>query len=840
MSASASEQSIVSLFSRRSFLRSAGVAISGVAISGAALSKSAFSLAGRQDEAPVDRVTLNDGWEFLKDSLDGPWEAWLTEQTNPWTKVTLPHCFNATDACDPDIPYYQGPGWYRTHVQLNNPFSNGRTLLHFEGAGQECKVYIGEDFAGEHVGGYDEFVLDITTIAAKHASNKTGVPLAVMCTNAHNLDRIPSQMSDFTLYGGLYRKVHVLYVPPVFIKKCELRVTPRADKKSYRVSISVTPSGPWEGLQITTDVLGPDGRSVIPHGSFMGMLGTFHTRTYSHDLQDPALWSPDAPQLYTARVILRTSQGQQVIEQRFGCRSFHFEDQGAFFLNGEKCFLRGTHRHEDHAEYGAATPDGVVRKEMQLIKDMGANFIRLGHYQQSKLVLDLCDELGLIVWEEIPWCRAGVGSEKMQAMVLEKLRTMLEQHGHHPSIVFWGLGNEDDWPGEFPSIDKEAIRALMKKAHDLAHELDPTRLTSYRRCDFAREIPDVYSPSIWAGWYGGAYTDYQKSLETQRTKQKHMLHIEWGADSHAGRHAEKVPVVEIPKGETTAETGMAFKMTGGSPRMSKDGDWSETYACDLFDWHLKVQETLPWFAGSAQWIFKDFTTPLRPENPVPRINQKGLVARDLTLKESYYVFQSYWAKKPMVHIYGHTWRTRWGAAHETKTIKVYSNCAEVEIFLNGKSLGKKKRNSQDFPAAGLRWETTFVEGENTLRAVAGDLTDSTTFNYSTRVWGKPKRLVIDPPLDRINGMGADALFNISAHDADGNVCYDSNATVRIQVAGEADLVANMGTPWGSRVVQLANGKAHVHVILHSPQARYTIAVSSPGMEGATTTHPSRT
>ena len=162
-----------------------------------------------------------------------------------------------------------------------------------------------------------------------------------------------------------------------------------------------------------------------------------------------------------------------------------------------------------------------------------------------------------------------------------------------------------------------------------------------------------------------------------------MLHIEWGADSHAGRHSEDAGqgIAAVATGHGTDERGLDYKLTGGAPRVSRDGDWSETYACNLFDWHLKVQESLPWLTGAAQWVFKDFTTPLRVENPVPRINQKGVVdARHDRRRKPYYVFQSYWAEEPMVHIYGHTWPVRWGDADEQKMVKVYSNCEEVELF----------------------------------------------------------------------------------------------------------------------------------------------------------------
>jgi beta-galactosidase len=820
-----------SLPSRRFFLQSTAAISATLAFGPSPLTALAQSTTARGEQA--NSLLLSEHWQFLQDSLSGPWEAWLTDQTNPWTNVTLPHCFNAVDACDPEKPYYQGPGWYRTHLTVTNPFTGGRTLLHFEGAGQETEVYIDQKLVQRHVGGYDEFVVDITDLAAPFIAAKKPVPLAVMCTNAHNLTRIPSQMSDFTLYGGLYRHVHLVYVPSASIEM--LRIRPILADKGASVEIALRcyiPHTAQPKLTADIEVFDSAGKSVFHKNAISVTTPAALSEIASFTLNAPHLWTPDTPSLYRCRVTLHTDDATHTVEERFGCRSFRFEEHGPLFVNGEKLFLRGTHRHQDHAGTAAAVPDDVTRKEMQLVKDMGANFIRLGHYQQSRLVLDLCDELGLVVWEEIPWCRSGVSDETMRAMVHEKLMHMIEQHGNHPSVFFWGLGNEDDWPGEYPSINQPEIRALMQELQEQAHRLDPTRMTSFRRADFIRDIVDVYAPSIWAGWYGGYYTEYQKSLETQRPKQPHMLHIEWGADSHAGRHAEHVPIVEIAKDANTAETGLAFKMTGGGARMSKDGDWSETYACDLFDWHLKVQETLPWFAGSAQWVFKDFTTPLRPENPVPRVNQKGVVARDLTLKESYFVFQSYWAQKPMLHIYGHTWPVRWGKPGEEKWVKIYSNCAEVELFVNGKSAGKRKRNSQDFPAAGLRWNAIFDEGENHLRAVGSNgVVDEITFHYQTAQWSKPTtfqlRQIGTKPGGKWNHITVEAVLA----DATGTACLDAAHTVRFSLAGDGHLVDNQGTPWGSRIVQLGNGRARITVAIPAG-VQSTLAIASDGLRGA--------
>ncbi len=320
-----------------------------------------------------------------------------------------------------------------------------------------------------------------------------------------------------------------------------------------------------------------------------------------------------------------------------------------------------------------------------------------------------------------------------------------------------------------------------------------------------------------------------------------MIHIEYGADSLAGRHAEDPYTgLHIATGQGTDERGLAYKNTGGPPRISRDGDWSETYACDLFDWHLKTQESLPWLTGAAQWIFKDFTTPLRPENPIPRINMKGVVTRDLQKKESYYLFQSYWAEEPMVHIYGHTWPVRWGTEGESKAVKVYSNCDEVELFVNGKSAGTRKRNPQDVPAAGLRWSVPFLTGENTLRAVGKKsgktVVDELHFTYQSRKWGAPAELrlklleeesrqaVFDNAFSSLHkrAPGTAQVIQATLHDTAGVLCLDARTRVRFSVAGAGKLLDNQGTPWGSREVELANGCARISVQLTGSTAQLGI------------------
>lgn len=783
------------------------------------------------------RRTLSDGWQLYQGPLDGPWQVWHSEELAAFQPVAMPHSFNAHDGCDPDVPYYRGQGWYRTRLQLANPFQNGRSLLHSLGSGQVTSVYLGDQHIVTHEGGYDEWIADITEAAAawmkqaKDADRAKGVPLSICCDNSRSNERIPSDFSDFSLYGGMYRHVELLYIPALAIDRLDVAIS-KPDSGAPEITviaqIHAYPGARVEGLGNLQSLEIRDPRGKALSLNFVAPGDRPELGAWKFTLHDAELWSPQTPYLYTCSATLSGTDGNHhTVTERFGIRHYEFVEHGPFKLNGERLLLRGTHRHEDHAGYANAMPDELIREELKLIKAMGANFIRLGHYQQNRLVLDMCDELGILVWEELAWCRSGVGDEHWKQMCREKLTNMITQHRNHPSVILWGLGNEDDWPTEYPSIDKEAIRAWMTEMRELAHKLDPSRLTSFRRCDFARDIPDVYSPSIWAGWYSGVFTEYEASLTKERDRVKHMLHIEWGADSLAGRHSEDPYTgLHIATGQGTDERGLAYKATGGPPRISRDGDWSESYACDLFDWHLKTQEALPWLTGTAQWVFKDFTTPLRVENPIPRINMKGVITRDMVRKESYYVFQSYWTSEPMVHIYGHTWPVRWGAPGEKKTVKVYSNCDEVELFHAGKSLGTKKRNSPDFPAAGLRWTLPFAAGKNELRAVGKKnghtVEDKIAFSYETRRWGTPASFSMKQE-SALSAKGGRYVVHVQLQDAAGVPCLDSRLRVRFSVAGPARLTDNQGTPWGSREVELANGRASIEVTLQGSSAEVAVA-----------------
>ena len=377
-----------------------------------------------------------------------------------------------------------------------------------------------------------------------------------------------------------------------------------------------------------------------------------------------------------------------------------------------------------------------------------------------------------------------------------------------------------------------AVRAYMIELNTLAHQLDPSRKTAIRRCEPCKDVVDVYSPSIWAGWYRGKFTSYQEYTKKAVDSVDHFLHVEWGASHHARRHSEDPDrnLDKIAGGQGADERDGDASMHGGPPRVSKDGDWSETYACNLIDWHLKEQEQMPYLTGTAYWPFKDFSTPIRPENPVPYVNQKGVVERDFTKKESFYVFQSYWTEKPMIHIYGHTWPARWGDDGEEKMVKVYSNCDEVELFVNGESLGTRNERQPGLPGGRIALEGQIqFAGNNAVKAVGIkggiQMEDQISLVYETRKWGKPARMELTSlaDVDPADTVWVEVLLK----DENDVPCLDATDVVRFSLVGDGELIDNLGTSTGARTVQVCNGIARIRVKMN--EATNVVAVKSAGL-----------
>lgn len=749
--------------------------------------------------------SLNAEWYFLEDEINSPGQ--LTHSPKPWMSVTLPHTWNAADALDQEPGYRRNTGWYQKDIFIPEFSSAKKFILHFEGVNNSAAIYINGTLAGTHTGGYIGFDIDITPFIKQGEVNT----LLVKADNSYNPYLIPSQKSDFLLYGGITRNVFLNILTLEHISGM-LISTPKVSVKSAQTAAKVYINTQSAGDYTLDAFINDEAGKEVANFSRKVKLQPGQNEVFitMPELSRPRLWSPSNPYLYTFTTVLKSGKTQiDKISDKIGYRWFEFKERGAFYLNGERLLLRGTHRHEEYSGLGNALHDSIHRKDIQLIKEMGANFVRLAHYPQAPEVYRACDELGLLVWDENPWCRGGMGPAEWQDNTKRIFRNMILQNYNHPSIILWSIGNESDWLADFPGGDNpDSLKAFAKVLHDLAKELDPYRYTTARKFPAAQNIVDVFSPSIWSGWYSDVYKNYEKSLTKARDTYKRMFHAEFGGDSHPGRHTE-TPTDGEGKVTTTGGDEPVNKFRSSS--IANIGDWSESYIVDLFDWYLHVTENLDWFTGSAQWIFRDFTTPLRPENPIPYVNQKGLVDMQNNPKDAYYVFKSYWSEKPdFVYIESHTWRERFGKPNELREVNVFSNCPQVELFLNGKSMGRLTKDTKKFPASGLSWKVQFTEDSNFIKAVGyGNgktiAEDTLTVNYSTKLYDKPDNLVLTQK------RNPDGSYLITATAVDKNGLYfpELNTRVYFTALSGGKLRINSGAPSASSVIEMANGKASI-------------------------------
>jgi len=752
---------------------------------------------------------INNDWGYLEDNAKEYRDAMKSPKV--WKSISLPHTWNTSDIYDLVPGYRRDASWYKKEVFIPKFDSQMQYLLSFEAVNIKSEIYVNGQYAGGHVGGYIGFDIDITPFIKYGAINQ----ILVRADNSIDINVIPSQKADFSIMGGIPRNVWLKVLPLTHLESLHI-ATPQVSKDAAKSNLTVfivNKSSSKDEYSITAQICSPGGDVVsekkINHTIASG-LDTIEIKM--PDVKHPELWSPSQPNLYTVNVILKNKNDQiDKISDRCGFRWFEFKEKGPFYLNGERLLLRGTHRHEELSGYGNAIPDSLHRKEMQKITELGANFVRLAHYAQNPEVYKACDELGILVWDEVSWCRGGMGGRQWQDNTTRLLKEQINLHYNHPSIILWSIGNESDWLPDFPDGDNfDSLKAFVKVMHDLAKKMDPYRPTTARKFEAASKIVDVYSPSIWPGWYSTVYKEYDKVMAANHEKYPRLFHAEYGGDSHPGRHTDN-PI--SGEGTIPADNGEEKANQTKVKNIANDGDWSESYIVNLFDWYLKSSETNPWLTGSAQWIFRDFSTPLRPEDPIPYMNQKGLIDQDGNPKDAYYVFKSYWTTSPkFCYIESHTWTYRTGAKNQKRSVKVFSNCEDVELFLNGVSQGKLKKDIKSFPASGLQWNILFAEGKNTLVAKGFDgnnevSVDSLELTYTTQKIEKADAIQFS---QKRLGNG-NYLITATVVDANGRQCSDFNKFLYFANAGSGKFVTPGGSPTTSQMIEAANGVAKIQI-----------------------------
>ena len=758
-----------------------------------------------EDKSGRQIYNIDNDWLYLENNTNEINDIHLP--SNKWKKINLPHTWNRYDNVDAEPGYRRDASWYQKNIFIPKLSLKQNIILYFEGANITTNVYVNNKFAGKHVGGYVGFEIDITSLVNEGSENV----IYVRVDNAYNPNIIPSQKSDFCIYGGIVRNVWLKVVPINYIKNFHAIISDVSEiSANTKIEAHVNCLSESQGI-LKASLINPNGKVIDETGKEINLTKGDNLISLNFEkLKNPELWSPDNPNLYTIKLSLE--ENNELLDStsdEIGYRWYEFKNHGAFYLNGKKLLIKGTHRHEDYAGYGEAMPDSLQIKDMKMIKGMGANFVRLAHYPQSPLVYKACDELGIMVWDELPWCRGGMGKEEWKSNTKRLFTEQINQNFNHPSIIIWSLGNELDWLPDFPNGNNEdSLNAFLSVLNNIAHKIDPSRLTAARKYQGAAKIVDVFSPSIWAGWYSGVYTNYQKAIEDAQKKYPHLLHVEYGGSSLLGRHNENPITGEgiLNPNEWDEKVNKVHVSN-----IANIGDWSENYIVDLFDWHLRYTMQTTTFAGNAQWAFKDFPTPLRPENAIPYMNLKGLVDRAGQPKDAYYVFKSYWTKKPeFCYIESHTWTKRSGPKNVKREVCVYSNCDAVGLYLNGESLGRKEKDIKKFPASGLNWQLTFNEGSNLLKAIGYNenkqvANDTLTVNYTYKKAGTPD----DIKLLSNKLPNGDYLITAIVVDKDGQRCLDYSKRIYFSSDGSGKLLENLGTTIGSSIIEAANGKAQI-------------------------------
>lgn len=553
---------------------------------------------------------------------------------------------------------------------------------------------------------------DITELCKEDEDNL----LVVACSNEAKSNVYP-QAADFTFYGGLYRGVNLISVPDThfdldYYGGPGLQVTPKPCEcggAAFEILSWVT--NPDENFTVLYSVKDPEGKEVA------AAARPADDTKVTVFVPDATRWDIDNPYLYTVTATLqRRNEAYDEVSARVGVREFSCDPNKGFIINGVETPLRGVSRHQDQMYKGNALSKEDHYEDARMIKELGANTIRLAHYQHSQDFYDACDELGFIIWAEIPFISVMSSDPAAHDNCISQMKELIIQNYNHPSICFWGVSNEILIGG----ISEKLVENHVE-LNDLCKEMDPTRLTTIAHVSMTpvespmHGITDVESYNHYFGWYGGRMEDNGPWFD-----HFHEVH----------------PDICIGVSEYGCEGIITYH--GPNPACK---DYSEEYQA-LYHEHLaKVLDERPWIWSSHVWNMFDFGCAARDEGGVAGRNNKGLVTIDRkTKKDSYYVYQAYWSKKPMIHLCGRRYAQRAG---ETTEVRVYSNQPMVALYLNGKLVEEKSADKV------FVFKVALEHGFNILVACAGDLKDSITVE---KVEKEPSIYVLPEVNERAEGV----------------------------------------------------------------------------------------
>lgn len=621
--------------------------------------------------------------DFLMRNVTVLTAARFARQGESATSVSLPHTWNALDGQDGGNDYWRGIGIYE--IDLPDPTSGKTQYIEFQGANHIATVSCNGRELGTHRGGFSTFRYDLTP-----AMEPCGNKLTVVVSNGKS-DIYP-QHADFTFYGGLYRDVNYIEVPDAHFDllmdgTSGVFVTPHATGKTRVDLFPVNADG------CTVRVALKDAQGLV--------VGSASTDAVGHsfvllDVKNPHHWDGMTdPYCYTATAsIVRGMEVLDTVTVTYGYRSFHVDPNTGFWLNGRSVPLRGVARHQDRLDKGWAISKADQREDVALIKELGANTIRLAHYQHDSYFYDLCDHTGFVLWAEIPFISQFISTREAYDNTISQMTELVAQNYNHPSICFWGIANE-----VLIGDDREDLRRNLRDLHNLAKSLDPSRLTTIAQVSMTpmdsahNAITDVLGYNHYFGWYVGVVEDNGPWLD-----RFHALHpdkclslSEYGVENILNWH--------------TADPD--------------NHDYTEEYACYYHQEMLRIISKRPYLWATYQWNCFDFAADARDEGGIQGRNNKGLITYDHKIKkDAFYVYKAWWNPDPMIHISGCRFVNRGPGAE--RNVIVYTNCENVTLVVNGKAVA-----TQTAADHMITFENVVVDGKNVITAFSGDVQANT-------------------------------------------------------------------------------------------------------------------
>ncbi len=718
------------------------------------------------------KYTINDNWQFYGNPL--PYQA---------VRVDLPHTWNAGDAADDAEGYFRGQGKYRKTLILPESIFGKRVFLNFEGANQTVKLRVnGSDVNKGHVGGYTAFAVDVTPYV-KAGDND----IEIYVDNSHNAD-IPPLMADFTFYGGIYRDLYLEIENPVHISHSDFGsdgiYVDVQDPSEKKVRVNVTTlldNFEPRNVQVRIEQsLYDDSGALVGHSSRSVKLPGNSTKNKvltRFNMLKPRLWSPDQPSLYRieTKVIKKsTDETADAQDTQFGVRWYSFDPDNGFMLNGKPLKLIGTNRHQDYMGKGWAIGDERHKRDVELLKSMGGNFLRVSHYPQDQALMEACDRLGIITMVEIPIVDYVTESDDFLTNCLNMQAEMIKQNYNHPSIVIWAYMNEvmlvppykHDDPKYKPYCEELHRQAV--KIDSLSHALDPQRYTlipmnnamqPYYDADLY-DVPQLIGWNVYQGWYSGDFADMDKFIDEFHVKHpsKPTIITEYGADCDTRLHAD-------------------------APRRF---DYTVEYA-DMFHEHYhRALTERPYIAGMAIWNLNDFSSESRGFAK-PHLNVKGIVTQDRMPKNTYWLYKANHSKEPFVRFASQDWTRRSAQldadGNYTTEMKIYTNRNKVDLNVNG-----KQRMTLPVTGGVATTKVLLRDGKNRLVAV----TDSATTTMDITLQGIPYQL--DNDFDELSvSLGSWTTFTNPATD----ICWIPEQEYRKGSWGYVGGETVLDTNWAS-------------------------------------------